>query len=122
MPKVIATKTTAVRRTKANEKRTTKLLTSGPTHSRHVAKTRPLLSAGRLNAGQRAQRRPRKQRNAVDPVTPANLPFSTAPGLFGKRSGTFNLRLSVIFGELDGRIVVREFSHAPQATVQLIVL
>ena len=37
MPKVIATKTTAVRRTKANEKRTTKLLTSGPTHSRHVA-------------------------------------------------------------------------------------
>jgi len=38
MPKVIATKTTAVRRTKANEKRTTKLLTSGPTHSRHVAK------------------------------------------------------------------------------------
>ena len=38
MPKVIATKTTAVRRTKANEKRTTKLLTSGPTHSRHVTK------------------------------------------------------------------------------------
>lgn len=37
MPKVIATKTTAVRRTTANEKRTTKLLTSGPTHSRHVA-------------------------------------------------------------------------------------
>lgn len=36
MPKAIATKTTALRRTTANEKRTTKLLTSGPTHSRHV--------------------------------------------------------------------------------------
>jgi len=51
MPEALATKTTPPRRATANEKRTSKQLTLGPTHSRHGARSpADLLGAGGIHA------------------------------------------------------------------------